>query len=384
MAEEAYIRYTERESRIWPRFLYPLIMTDDQVIESTMIFGLYHNAYLNNMAYLEDIEATALANLLNDYNTKIAGLTNEETVLVLAISSKRYLAGIEKQINDYKVETKRQEVVAESAELEAKIDALTADRAALITLQTRLETEVIKSAARIVELEALIDTEAVNLALVDVEVAEKEIQVEKIKLQIIKVGQEALRVQIRIVEAAIDIIEVDEKVARIRVEIVRLLEDMDKTDIYQKQIEELGFRLSIIQKESDLIQDRITITGYKDALATEENTSLATWKSEQTANKMDEFTLQEERYNLKKQALDLQQKMDELHRARTAASRALDLYATSLHNLEALSKVDNTQQVDDTHTLVAESRALAAIAAEQDLAKANITNALTHVISSGK
>lgn len=110
MSTEAYGRNTAREVRIWTPFSYSWRFSDTEVIERITIFGLYSGSYLNGQAYLQNVESAELANLLADYNNKIAGLTNQETLVLADIASKRYLAGIDKLIHDQKMITEQQKI----------------------------------------------------------------------------------------------------------------------------------------------------------------------------------------------------------------------------------------------------------------------------------
>ena len=159
MTIEARLRTTVRESKIWVPFLYSYPFDVSQGLERVTIYGLYAGSYLNLHDYLTEIETVELANMLTDYNEKIAELTTDEQILVATIVSKRYVAGIDKLIHDDKLVTKLADNTAKDAVWTAKIEALSVDRAVLDTLVEKVATETIKTAAKISELEAYIEIE---------------------------------------------------------------------------------------------------------------------------------------------------------------------------------------------------------------------------------
>ena len=134
MSDDAYARSTAREARVWTPFSYSFPFTDEQTSDRITIFGLYANSYLNGHKYLQELEAEDLANLLADYNSNLADLTAQQQLVVADIVSKQYLASIDKIIHDGKMDLEQAKIDSDSDIMDARIAALSADRAALDTM----------------------------------------------------------------------------------------------------------------------------------------------------------------------------------------------------------------------------------------------------------
>lgn len=216
MSTEAFARAVRRESIIWPQFTYSTVFSSGQTAERKIIYGLYANAYLNAHGYLTDIEADELANLLNDYNTKMAGLTAKQQALAIDIAAKRYVATIEQNIHADKLTTKQKDIDMDELMMTAKEDALAADQAALQTLYAKLLAEQKKTEARIQVLQAEAAEEDVRYEMVGIEISEKEIQLAETELKIQNVAIEIARIQLRITEAASEIVEMELRAAELK------------------------------------------------------------------------------------------------------------------------------------------------------------------------
>jgi len=229
MTTEAFQRAQSREQKIWPAFMYSAAFNAAQVAERSQIYGLYSGAYLNLHNYLQDIEATSLADMLANYNMLVAGLDTDETILLNAIVAKRYLASIDVLIHDQKLATRELKRQADEAEWDAKREALSTDRAALVTLATKLAAEEKKTAARIVELQALITVEETALSLAEIEKIEKEIQLSKEDLMILRSAIEIEKIQIAIVQEGIETIETELRKQRLKLDIAQLESQIART-----------------------------------------------------------------------------------------------------------------------------------------------------------
>src|SRR5574344_336557 len=185
MSTDAYQRNQNRETFLFNPFTYSFPFSSLQTDARTTVFGLYSNSYVNGQGYLIAIEAQELANVLADYNEKIARLSYEEQTILADIVTKRYLANIDKLIHDNKMVTYNLKIAAEEAEWDAKVAALSADQAALTTLAAKVASETDKTNARIQELQAMTQIESYNQSAMDIEIAEKELELSKEDLKIL-------------------------------------------------------------------------------------------------------------------------------------------------------------------------------------------------------
>jgi hypothetical protein len=260
MSTEAYNRAIARESKIWTPFSHLFPSNVAQVAARVIIYGLYSGAYQNQHDYLYEIEAADLANLLNDYQAKLAALTNEEQIVVADIVSKRYLASIDKIIHDQQMSTEQAKINSASAEMDAKIAALAADEAALVTLATKVAAETAKTQARITELEAQIEIEAVNLTLAEVEILEKELQASKVDLAKQQVQSETLKIQMDTVLASLELVDVDLQIARTKVDQARVDAAVAKIGLLKSELKVAQAQTEIALGEVNIASQRVALT----------------------------------------------------------------------------------------------------------------------------
>ena len=382
MSAEAYARSISRESQTWNPFVYAIAYTDDQNTERIIVFGLYADAYLNRHGYLVEYEADELAALLSDYNQKIEQLDAEEQNTLADIVTKRYLAGIDKQIHDSKMETKADKIDAESEEWDAKFAALEADRDALETMAAKLAVEIVKTEARIAELEALIETESVQQSYVDVEIAEKEITLARKDIEILQTANEILRIQMQTVEAAMKVVDIDMEIARTSISIAEAEARMGKTDL--------------LRAELDVMESRVAAS-EADLETYDSKADLATKKMEVAQAELDQYADLETfegtllTAKTEKENVDLESRLAEIE-SRKAGALANSQFRqdASKNNIDiseleavATETIDEHKiDVDQEQLSAARTRYTAAIRAAEMLAAANITTTLTHKIGS--
>jgi hypothetical protein len=260
MSTEAYNRSIAREAKVWTPFAYSFPFDTAQTTERTTIFGLYSSAYLNRNKYLLEFETEDLANMLADYNLKIADLTQQETIILNDIVSRRYLASIDSIINDQKLATKEAKIEADEALWDAKTDALATDAAALETMAVKVATETEKTAARISEIQSYIEMESVHLDMADIEIAEKEIQSAKVDIQKLDTQNQVLKIQLETVRAAQELVDVAMKISRTKVDIAEVEKASNKIDL-------LASELTIEQARTDIAEAEIPVAQSKALLA---------------------------------------------------------------------------------------------------------------------
>lgn len=260
MSDEARARNTAREARIWIPFVHSYPFSATETATRATIFGLYANAYLNGQSYLKQIEDAELANMLADYNSKLAELTNQEAIVVSDIASKRYLAGIDKIIHDQKMVTAQMKIDTADALATAKYEALEADRAALTTMAAKVTAETLKNNARITELEAAIEIEGINLSEVEMEILKKELESLRVDNQKLDVANEILRIQIQTVRTATELLDIDVQMARTQV-------DIAETERAIARIDLLDDDLTLAQAQTTIDQAQVPVAAARIALA---------------------------------------------------------------------------------------------------------------------
>lgn len=381
MSDLAYGRLIVRENKLWTPFVYSFPFAVEQVTERGLIYGLYSGAYLNLHAYLAEIEAVELANLLADYNAKIADLTNQETMLVADIVSKRYLAGIDRLIHDQKMDTKSAGITADDEMWEAKIAALSADQAALSTMAAKVVVETEKTAAKITELEAYIEIEGIRLEEVDIEVAQKEIQSSKVSLEILNSANAVLRIQTDTVIAATRLVDIDIEISRTKASIAQTDSSIAKIDLLADDLIREQAQTTIMEGERDLASVRADLAVTKSsAIDSEIEFYETTLPTQSDTEKDTNLELMDQRDAFRRDALDQRGEEKELINDNRRTDSALG--PTFAGEDATAQETIDSDRVSTLSNSVSERRlkTAAAIAVAETLAAANIVTNLTHTI----
>jgi len=376
-----YERAISRENRLWTPYAYSFPFETAQVTERVIVYGLYSGAYLNLHDYLSEIEAVELANLLNDYNAKIAELTTQEQIVVADIVSKRYLVGIDRLIHNQKLATKSAGITADDEGWDAKIAALSADQAALETLAAKVVVENEKTEARITELEAYIKIEGIKLSEVDIEIAEKEIQSSKADIEILNAVNAVLRIQTDTIIAATRLIDIDTEIARAKADISQTDASIAKIGLLAFDLEREQAQTTIIEGERDLASARANLavaksggmdselTFYESTLPQQSNTEKE--KIREAMNQKD--TVRHDKLDQEKGEKDLSRDV------RGNESKLGPKFAEA----DAIAQVAiDTQKLATMYSSSFDRNAktVAAIQAEELLAAANILTTLKHYV----
>lgn len=381
MSEEAIARSMIRETKIWSPFSWSYRFNEAETAERTLIYGLYSNAYLNGHTYLRQIDDTELANLLTDYNNKIAQLNNEEQIIVADIVSKRYLAGIDKLIHDQKMITMRAKIDTESNLADARYAALAADQAALTTMAAKVAAEEEKNVARIAELQAYIQIEGINLSDVEREIAEKEIQALRVENQKLNTNNEILRLQVQIIQTATELIDIDVRMAGTQVNIAETERSIAKIGLLADDLTLAQAETSIIESQIPIADARITLAQTKyDDIEAEYNYIIDTLMAHEDIIYLNKEALLNLKHMIRENAL-LHDKQEKLLR------NELEIDMSELNVALTEMKENNRTAIDAerikeiaVRAVSAWTRANAAIDAANTLAAAKITTRLTHLI----
>lgn len=383
MSTEAYSRSIAREAKVWTPFIYSFPFDTTQTTDRSTIFGLYSSAYLNRNKYLLEFETEDLANMLADYNLKMADLTNQETIIVNDIVSRRYLAGIDKLIHDKKMETKEDRIEADDALWDAKTEALATDRAALETMAVKITSETEKTAARITEIEAYLEMESIHLDMADIEIAEKEIQSAKVDIQKLDAANAVLKIQIDTVRTAQELIDIDAKIARVRVEIAETNRALNKIDLLENELTIEQARTDIAEAELPVAAARVTLAQAKKTEAQDEIDYISTLEAQETTNHQNKIVLMDTKQTGRVSSITMNRQEKDLKYA-----HKLDLADLEIAFMQADAALQPQLDASKVSILTYKaanewSKAITAVNAAEALAAANITSTLTHVVQRG-
>jgi len=378
---EAFSRSTAREATIWEPFLYSFPFDATQTANRTIIYGLYANAYLNQNKYLNEVESEDLANLLADYNAKIADLTNQEQIVVAEIVSRRYLANIEDLVFKKKMATKQAGIEADDDIWDSKMAALATDTAALETMAERVASETEKTAAKITEIQAYIEIEGINLTQVDIDIAEKAIQSSKVDIQKLDAANDILRIQINTVETAHKLIDVDREIARTKIDIAETDRNINKIGLLDSELTIEQGRTSVAEAETSVAGTRVVLAEAKTQETENEITYYRDTLTSQAHDIYDsKIDLMDTRSKGLSDGLTMRKNERDLNIDNRLAVSALETtFANDDKTLQALVDAANIS-VMNTKVSNTWVRIQGAIEAAKTAAAANIVSTLTHTI----
>jgi hypothetical protein len=380
MSTEAYQRSSNREAAMWPVFLYSAPFNTAQLLERATNYSLYANSYTNNYSYLKELEAVELSHMLDDYNAKIAALTNDETVLVLQIAAKRYLSDVEIAMHGTKMLTLSDKIASDSADMGAKFAALTADQVVLLTLAARLSADTKSTEARIDVLQAEASEEDIRLDLAELEKSEKEIQLSKTELATLRVANEVLHVQTQIIEAGLALLEVDQRKSELNIRIANVDIDILQADYAEDE-------LTILQKQGEIVDKELEIAIGENAIYPDQKAAVDLEKAlqQQIHDQNAPFIVQTAlnratHHTATMNDITKSDTMNTASLARQLGEQTLDRTSqTNSFNVWSAGQDDhmdlNIQRVSDAAATYS-----TAVAAATKMATANVVSTLTHTI----
>ena len=376
----AYERAMSRENKLWSPFMYSYPFDATQTTDRGMVYGLYADSYLNGHAYLTEIEETELGNLVSDYNVRIAELTTQEQIIIAGIVSSRYLVGIDKLIHDRKMIVKKTEISADDALWDAKMAALSSDNAALGTMIEKVASERKKTEARILELEAYIETEGINLSQVDIEIAEKETRVLRVDLQKLDTANQILKIQIDTVEKATQLIDIDLQMARIKVDSAHIDGNVAKIDLLVNDLVISQAQTTIASKELSVAPATVKLAQAKSAEMNKESVYHSILTSQESMDFNNKIALMALKQTIRLGELSQHKKEKVLGMEnRIEESQLSTVFATEDSGEQRMIDEDrvSTMRIKVVNAIRKKN---AIIAVAEKMAKANITSFLTHTI----
>ena len=192
-----------RGRTIWPVFQYQLPkIVAIHVAERTIIFGIYSGAYLHGYSYLREISYEALAQAVAAFDQAMAELTADEQRTIIENAAKRYVHDQRMAAKDAELLNKEKKVEQKTAEVDAKLEALEADRMAIGTKRTEFEVAQAKARTQIKELEARIQEQELDGNQVEAEIERQRLIAEKARLDVVEVGIRVLEFQAQVADAA--------------------------------------------------------------------------------------------------------------------------------------------------------------------------------------
>lgn len=392
-----------RGRSIWPAFKYQLPqLRSVNVSEREVIFGLYSGAYLHGFSYLREVTYEALAQMIQAYNQAMAELTADEQRTVIDVTAKRYTEMQTLAAKDAALLNKERKVVQKTFEVDAKFEALEADRQALSSKLTELYVAKAKSDTLLKELDAKIKEQELDSAHVDAEITRQELIALRANLDVLETGIRALEIQAQVAEAAYRMAAVEVRKVELESDIGRIALDTVDVDVRKAQTEADTARLKA-QKESESLTASELSVEQAQTIAQAKETELlknkvplfdqriasAAIEIKVTIPKLSEAIAKENAADLQSQETRNQHQVADYgnrqrsYENRTELSNTLTNMEIENHLAEKKmidSNADSRSSYDDARVAANKKKHEGAEKAALIMAFANITNTLTHQI----
>ena len=396
-----------RGRSIWPVFQYqtPGLLAV-HISDRAVIFGVYSGAYLHGYSYLQEITYETLAQMVLAYDQAMAELTADEQRSVIDVTAKRYIEDQNLAAKDAALLNKERKVTQKSSEVDAKIEALEADRQALATKITELDVAQHKAATLIKELEAKIEEQVLDSANVEAEITRQQLIAQKAQLDVIETGIRALEIQAQIAEAAYRLGSISVRKSELESEIGRIELDTVEVDLRISQTEADTARLKAQKETEALVETELTVAKAETASYRRE-TDLVKQKGPLLDNRIEaanveitttipklaEAITQEKSADLAAQESKNQHTVAEYenrhlgHEEKVKTSNLLKDLETANHATEKAMidlNANNRAAYDAARVWANAEKIAGAEQAAEIMSKANIVNTLTHQIGAAK
>lgn len=383
-----------RQTSIWTPFVHYGFYNDIQEAERAVIFGLYSGGWRNDHGYLQGVSDVEMANILSDYTAKIAALTVDEQKVVADITARRYVAAIETLVHDAKMVTQLSKINADADEWTAKIAALSSDQAALETLRVKITAEIKKISSRILELQAYIQLEKSNLAMVEVDIAEKQVALSakdlelvtkaleesKRDIAILQAANEIAKIQLQIVEAGLELVDVDMKVARTEIDIAQTENQIARAGMSESELEVAIARTAAERADLETYDSRLTLAGQHVTAAGKELSGVQSALVDEAQMQQAKIDQAAARQVEQTQAISNQTEQRLFGIQERDVSAGLEKVISGKTNVAQADMDEDKIRAQDAHVSAARTARDAAIAAAELLATARVVSELKHFI----
>lgn len=398
-----------RGQGIFPLFKYqiPGVHPDGAYREREIIFGLYAGAYLHGYNYLSDITAEDLAQAVAKFDSAVAEMSAEEARVLVEIAAKRYIQNQELAVRDAAILNKRAKLANQTEEMDAKVAALEADRAAIDTQMARLNVAREKIVVEVDDLNTKIAEQSVDSAMTDAEIARQELAARKAALDLVEVGIRALEIQASIADAAYRLAEVGVRKADAQADVANLNLEEQEVDIRKSDIEADTAQLRARAATETLVESDLKVEQAQLFALREEVNTIGPAKRDIIQRKIemnqsekeavidlkdaanDEATAEAIAQEARNDLIEAQHRnrADLYYRKKIASDREKTLELTSVipGEKEIIEKQSEAgDALDDARVYANDRRNDGAYQAAGKIMEANIVNTLTHQIGAAK
>ena len=215
---DAYeVRAVSYGTKFCPRVYTPSDVRDDAVT----FCGLFDSKHKWGASYLSDLGREDLVNLHLNFDTQMLQLEAEDRVMIIQLTAQRYVGDTDDAIERIAIDLHGKRVDSQRSRLAAREYAITQDRRRVETAQHVLANALAQSEARIKTLDAQISTLLVDGAMIDAEILQKELDVERSKLDYLNAIQRGLQVQQDIADVGLQRARTESEIAKISADVVQ-------------------------------------------------------------------------------------------------------------------------------------------------------------------
>lgn len=203
----------------------PRVGTPDDVLDDAVLFcGLYDSRHRWGTEYMREIADEEFINMQLQFDTQMLQLDSQERVMVLELTSQRYTQSINDAIERISIATRGKQIDSERHRAAAREYAMAQDRRRVVTMQKVVDNALARASARIQTLTAEIQTLLVEGAMIEAEILQKNLEVERSKLAYLQAVQRGLQVQQ-------DIADIGLRRARTEADIAKIESDVIQWDV---------------------------------------------------------------------------------------------------------------------------------------------------------
>lgn len=198
------------------------VLTPDAVSSDAITFcGLFDAKHRWAADFMREYGREELINLQMNFDMKMLELDAQDRIMVIQLTSQRYVGMVDDAVERIAIALHGKQIDSQRSRVAAREYAMTQDRRRVETMQRVVANALARSAARIKELDAQIATLLVDGEMVQAEILQKELEVDRAKLAYLQAMQRGLQVQQDIADIGLQRAKTESEVAKIASDVVQ-------------------------------------------------------------------------------------------------------------------------------------------------------------------
>lgn len=252
---ELAARTRVRSQSVWAGMLGGTLLAEDERV----LTGLFHNYGETYLAITDELLAVKEYERDTTHQLQLDQVDQERLLAQMKADTERAKLAIRMALDDYIYAEGLYEVAIKNLLMSAEEYAAAQEVENLHLKALGIELDVEKEQIRTQELEAKIQEEAVNQAMVQADIARQQLEVARANVQAIMAGIEAQEAELKIIDTELEIAMADVEQATLRADIAQILADIVLKGLSKI---ELGWKTQEIEQAYAFAQSKLA-----DALA---------------------------------------------------------------------------------------------------------------------